>query len=102
MRSTRAAGCAAAATAATITMTELSPSAETDQGESPRSFDAMMSATGNAMAKPRTNPTAVSVKGSGGGALPGWTGREACPTKKSSTPERCGAHKVLLQSVSED
>src|ERR1035438_8175328 len=60
MRSTRPAGWAAAASAATITMTELSPRADTDQGENPWSFDAMTSATGTAMAKPRANDRARS------------------------------------------
>src|ERR1039458_8741159 len=46
MRSTRVAGCAAAATAATITMTELSPRADADQGENPWRFDAMMRQSG--------------------------------------------------------
>src|ERR1017187_10513033 len=61
MRSTRVAGCAAAAMAATITMTELSPRADADQGENPWSFDAIMSATGNAMASPRASPPAASL-----------------------------------------
>src|ERR1039458_8750558 len=59
MRRTRRAGCAVAATAATNTMAELSPRAGTDQGENPGSFDATISAAGNAIARPRAKPPAA-------------------------------------------
>src|ERR1035441_2898854 len=62
MRRTRRAGCAAAATAATNTMAELSPRAGTDQGENPGSFDATISAAGNAIARPRAKPPAASFR----------------------------------------
>src|ERR1035441_4406587 len=52
MRRTRRAGWAAAAREAANTMAELSPRAETDQGENPCNCDAMTIAPGKAMAKP--------------------------------------------------
>src|ERR1039457_2324666 len=62
MRRTRRAGGAAPVRAGTNTMAELSPRADTDQGENPCSFDATISATGNAMARPRANPQAASLR----------------------------------------
>src|ERR1035438_1858618 len=62
MRRTRRAGWAAAAREAANTMAELSPRADTDQGENPCNWDAMTIAPGKAMAKPSANPQAASLR----------------------------------------